>query len=335
MNRRSQIIAFRAIAPTLVILALLAACGSQQRETKPASTQAGASPTPPALDAASAVSGPSWLNRLGLSVSQTHMGQMGGTQPIPATAGREPRVEASPGLHSMMQKSLPLWRSAPDQAKSALNEPFLLAGADLYRLNCRSCHGPDGKGSPPEINSLIGPVQAASVTMIQRRMKARGTEINDDMAKEMAAEAEKSLRDRLQNGGKSMPPFNHLRGEEVEVLRAYLDHLAGLPPGNYAPGLVTESAARVGEHVVKGTCHICHDATGPGGGHMGMMRGIIPSLASLPEDHSLSSFTQQVHYGSSRMMMMMGGSQMPSFPYLTDEEVATAYFYLEMYPPRP
>lgn len=91
-----------------------------------------------------------------------------------------------------------------------------------------------------------------------------------------------------------MPAFNHMRGDEVEALLAYLDQLADVPGGNHVARLVTESAARVGEHMVKGTCHICHDATGPGGGHMTMMRGVTPSLASLPEDQSLSSMTLQV-----------------------------------------
>ncbi len=336
MNKRRKTMVLKAASLTFAMAGLFLACGSQQGKNKQPGHEAGASPTPSPTYSVSPATGPSWLSHLGLTVSQTHMGQMGGTQPIPATARREPRVEANSGLHSEMRKFLPLWRSAPNQAGAVFNEPFLLAGADLYRLNCRSCHGPDGKGSPPEINSLIGPVQAASPAMIERRMKARGTEIGNDMAQQMAAEAEKSLRDRLQNGGKTMPPFKHLRGDEVEALLAYLDHLAGVPAGQHVPRLVTESAARVGEHMVKGTCQICHDATGPGGGHMGMMRGVIPSLASLTEEHSLSSLTNQVRYGSSGMMMrMMGGSQMPPFPYFTDEEIAAAYFYLQAYPPRP
>ncbi len=338
MDKRSKMMVLKAASLTFAIAGFILACGSRHGEKKQPSNGAGASPAPSATYttyAVSPASGPSWLSHLGLTVSQTHMGQMGGTQPIPATARREPQAEANSGLHSEMQKFIPLWRSGSNQAGTVFNEPFLLAGADLYRLNCRSCHGPDGKGSPPEINSLIGPVQAASAAMIERRMKARGTEISDDMAKQMAGEAEKSLRDRLQNGGKAMPPFKHLRGDEVEALLAYLDHLAGVPPGNHVPRLVTESAARVGEHMVKGTCQICHDATGPGGGHMGMMRGVIPSLASLTEEHSLSSLTNQVRYGSSGMMMMMGGSQMPPFSYLTDEEIAAAYFYLQAYPPQP
>jgi mono/diheme cytochrome c family protein len=319
---------------TCAAFGLLVVSGCRQGDRKLAGAEANASRPSSVSYAVSPVTGPSWLKHLGLTLSQTRMGQMGGTQPIPATPRREPPAEAQGGLRANMHKFLPLWRSAPDQASDVLNASFTLAGSDLYRLNCRSCHASDGKGSPPEINSLIGPVQAASVAMIQRRMKARGAEIGDAMAIEMAAEAEKSLRDRLQNGGKTMPAFNHLRGDEVEALLAYLDQLAGVPAGNHPARLVTESAARVGEHMVKGTCHICHDATGPGGGHRAMMRGITPSLASLPEDQSLSSVTHQVQSGSSGMMMM-AGSQMPSFPYFTEEEIAAAYFYLEGYPPKP
>jgi mono/diheme cytochrome c family protein len=273
-------------------------------------------------------------------MAQTRMGQMGGTSFIPASPRREPEMPnealaGRDGLSPVMRKFLSLLRSQPDQASQALNQPFQLAGADLYRLNCRACHGADGKGAPPAINSLIGPVQGTSAARIQARMKARGAPISEGMAKDMAAQAEAALRDRLRKGGKKMPPFPHLRGDEIEALLGYLDELAGVPAGRRGHLLVSESAARVGEHMIKGTCHICHDATGPGGGHMAMMRGIIPSLASLPQDHSLSSVVRQVQYGSAGMMMMMGGPRMPPFPYFTEEEVAAAYFFLQQYPPQP
>jgi mono/diheme cytochrome c family protein len=235
-----------------------------------------------------------------------------------------------------MHRYMSVFRSNPPQASQTLNEPLMLAGEDLYRLSCQSCHGADGKGAPPEINSLIDPVQGTSTVLIKRRMEARGTPISDEFAQQLAAEAQKTLHDRLQNGGKKMPPFRHLRGDEVEALIGYLQKLAGVPSPKNANLLVRESAARVGEHVIKGTCHICHDATGPEGGHMMMMRGIIPSLASLPQGHSLGSVEHQVEYGSSGMMrMMMGGETMPALPYFTQEEIAASYFYLVEYPPQP
>ena len=116
----------------------------------------------------------------------------------------------------------------------------------------------------------------------------------------------------------------------------YLQKLAGVPAPKHANLLVQESPARVGEHVIKGTCHICHDATGPTGRGMMMMHRGIPSLASLPENVSLSGVERQVQYGSSggMMSMMMRGERMPAYPYFTEEEVAAAYFYLFDYPPK-
>ena len=278
----------------LLVAGFLVACRARQ-QLQPAKIETDTS--------AAAVTGPSWLERIGLTPSQTHMGQMGGAEAVQRDERGEP------------------------------NKPDVLTGADLYRLTCRSCHGPNGSGLPPEINSLIGPVQAASDVTVQRRMKARGNEISHAMAREMASEAKKSLLDRIKNGGKRMPAFAYLRGDEENALLAYLDRLAGVPAGKPAAQPVAESSARVGELMVRGTCHICHNATGPGGGHMGMMRRIIPSLASMPEEHSLSSVVQQVRNGSSGMMMM--GQQMPAFPDFTEAETAAAYLYLQRYLPQP
>ncbi len=286
------------------------------------------------------VEGPSWLRHLGLTVSETRMGQMGGTEPPPATGRREPGPEASgrgtpSALRAIMDRVLSLLRSDRRAASATLGTTFMLAGADLYRLNCQSCHGPDGAGAPPEIKSLIDPVRATSAGMIEQRMQDAGHPIREVMARQLAAQAKAAIYDRLRNGGQKMPPFRHLRGDEVDALMGYLQVLAGVPSSPGDSSLVPQSAARVGEHVVKGTCHICHDATGPGGGHMGMMRGTIPSLASFPRELSLSSVQRQVQYGSSNMMSMMGGPAMPAMPFLTEEETAAAYFYLETYPPRP
>ena len=254
------------------------------------------------------VEGPSWLNHLRLRVSQTKLGEMGGGGSIPSSRRSEPEVSNGAA--------------------------FVLGGADLYRINCRACHGPLGTGAPPEINSLIGPVQGMSPTLIRQRMKARGVEVDDPIVREMAAQAEAAIRQRLEKGGQEMPAFKYLRSDEVNSLLSYLENLADVPESRRAELLVHEPAVRVGEHLVKGTCHICHDATGPGGGHMAMMWGTIPSLASVPQERSLSSVIQVVQYGPRRMMMMMRGDRMPALPYLTEEEIAAAYFYLQKYPPR-
>lgn len=271
-----------------------------------------ASDSPTRLSTVTPVEGPSWLKHLGIEMSDTRLGQMGGDGTIPATARREPQ----------------LWQRQPAQV---LREQFGLTGADLYRINCRACHGPDGQGAPPEIHSLNGPAQATSPDAIQRRMEARGASISQEMAGQMASEAEKAIRERLQNGGEKMPAFSYLRPEEVVALLSYLRQLAGVS-GKHHAAVVTESAAHVGEQIIKGTCHTCHDATGRGRrGMMAMMSGIPPSLASLPYDYSLNRVMRQVHYGGRRMMMR--GNRMPPFPYFTDEEIAAAYLYLEAYSP--
>jgi mono/diheme cytochrome c family protein len=326
MNR---IYAVFLLTTTLAVAGLLSAAG-QNLQAK--SAHADAQPAKmvvPRSDAAdqavSSLWGPSWLKHLGLTVAKTHMGQMGGSLPVTAndSASAKRDSAASSDLKSAMHRFLTTYRSNPEQAAGILNEKFHATGADLYRWNCQACHGPEGKGFDPEINSVVGPVQGTSAKMAKDRMIARGIEADDDMVNQMSDLAATSLRDRFQHGGKSMPPFDYLRKDEVEALVGYLEKLSGVPPTGRDGLVVTESAARAGEHMVRGTCHICHDATGPGAG---MGQASIPSLASIPKDHSLSGIVHQVQYGSCTTMKLTGGDVMPAYPYFTEEEIAAAYF---------
>ena len=90
---------------------------------------------------------------------------------------------------------------------------------------------PQGRrlGVPPEINSIIGPVQATSASMIRAQMKQRGVEFDAKTVNQLVSQAQAALRTRLQNGGERMPAFRHLVPEKVEALLAYLDELAGVP----------------------------------------------------------------------------------------------------------
>lgn len=278
-----------------------------------------------------AVQGPSWLKHLGLTISQTQMGQAGAGGPVPTTSDKKPGLTAGtparPGsLKPIVQRLLSTLRAGPEQSSEILNEKFVAAGSDLYRWNCQGCHGPDGKGVAPEINSVLGPVQGTSPALTRTRMEARGVDADDEVINQVTELAEASLHDRLQHGGKSMPSFEYLRADEVEALIGHLEKLAGVPPTKRDGLLVPESAARVGEHIERGTCHICHDATGPGAGHASMKQGTIPSLASIPREHSLSGVVHQVQYGSCDGMKMTGGDVMPAYPYFTEEEIAAIYF---------
>ncbi|MEX1253516.1 MAG: cytochrome c [Dehalococcoidia bacterium] len=268
----------------------------------------------------SAVAGASWLKRHGLAVDATALGRMGGRAPAPPSERREPNLATRP------------------------KQPFTLAGADLYRLSCQACHGPEGAGSPPEINSLLGPVQGTSAAWLVQQFREKGRPVDEAFLEEIAASAKGDLRARLRNGGEKMPPFDHLHADEVGALVGHLEKLSRVPDASLTDQLLTVPAARVGELLVKGTCRTCHDATGPGVGRMMgrrmmgqmMLRENIPSLASLGAEATVGEVIAKVRDGSSRMMMpMMGPPKMPVFPYLTPAEISAALVYLAAYPPKP
>ena len=66
-------------------------------------------------------------------------------------------------------------------------------------------------------NSLIGPFQGTSPALLEKRMKKLGRPIGAKLARGLAGQAEQNIRQRLQNGGKKMPPFRHLDGKEVNA----------------------------------------------------------------------------------------------------------------------
>jgi len=173
--------------------------------------------------------------------------------------------------------------------------------------------------------------------MIRAQMKQRGLDLDAKTVSELVSQARAALRARLLNGGERMPPFRHLLPGEVESLLAYLELLAGVPGAERKQIWLSEPTARVGEHLVKGTCHICHESSGPGLAVAVGAQEAIPSLASLPRDRSPSEVIRKVREGLARPTPMMTSSQgeMPIFSDLTSEEIGAAYAYLVRYPPRP
>lgn len=287
---------------SLVLIAFLFAAspvGCRQASSDP-EQGAGSSEDSPVA----AVRGPSWLGRLGSSLSETDMGKMGGSAPAPPS-----EVRSEPEIFEMAAEG-------PNEANRILQNEFVLTGGDLYRINCQACHGSNGQGSPPEINSVL-PVISALVALPQ------------DQAIE-------GLQTFLGKPGPKMPPFSHLQPEELGALLNHLKRLLSVQADQPSIARVRESAARVGQHVVRGNCHICHAAVGPGGGNMPMMRGTVPPLARFSRGYRLETLENVVRYGATGMMGMMGsGERMPPLPYLTQQEVAAAYYYLIAYPPQP
>jgi mono/diheme cytochrome c family protein len=314
----------------MVALLLLAAARSSAEDP-----QASARSAPPP-GTVLPLSGPSVLRGLALTVDMSPLGRLGGE----ATPGSQ----LPPAFREAVRKALKQAGANDEAARRSLQVAIAISGADLYRINCRACHGPTGIGKPPAIASIIGPSRALSPAQHEQAMKAAGAAPRHDLAVELAKHAEASLRERLTHGGKkpalpyleTMPPFAWLTEPEVAALQAYLETLGGLPSGGSAPRTAGESVLGIGEQVVRGTCRICHDATGPAGGHTLLMAGLVPALANLPEQLSMEGVVHKVRHGWTSMAgMEQPASRMPVFGYLSDEEVAAAYLYLAYLPPQP
>jgi mono/diheme cytochrome c family protein len=268
--------------------------------------------------AVTAVSGESWLIHLNRSFNDSSMGRTGRVGPAPV-----PGEDMAPALSSV---------SLPSTAGNVR-----LRGADLYRLNCRGCHGESGLGAPPEINSVINPVRATSVDLIMERMKINGMAISRAEAGKLAQQSNAAILQRLHQGGESMPPFSHLGEAEIRSLLAYLRELADLPGAKNGQTEVTESHVRVGELIVKSTCHTCHSAVGPDPGTQEMLNGAIPPLSALTQRKREPEFIGKVTQGAPVLMgtpALLCRGRMPVFFYLSEEEAADVYLYLTLYPPK-
>jgi mono/diheme cytochrome c family protein len=266
-----------------------------------------------------AVEGESWIRHLHRPFNEAAMGKtwaLGPAGPVPGDAAASWQLDLSPGYDAQV---------------------ITLHGSDLYRLNCRGCHGELGHGAPPEIGSIIGPVQATSVAVTMDRMKKAGREMSRFDATAMAKESKVLLLQRLHSGGQDMPPPN-LSEAEIRSLVPYLEQLSDVPGAEKNRIAVKESSYRVGEHIVKSTCHICHSATGPNPSPDQILKGEIPPLSAVMRRVSLSEFVRKVTSGAPIVMGTPPASyrgRMPVFAYISQDEAAAAYLYLIRYPPQP
>jgi mono/diheme cytochrome c family protein len=264
------------------------------------------------------VEGESWIRHLHRSFAETSMGKTWELGPPPTGPGDE---------------------SDPWQLKlspSYASQAVTLSGLDLYRLNCRGCHGESGQGVPPEINSITGPVQSTSVAVTMERMKKSGREMSRTDVTAMAKESKIILLQRLHNGGKNMPAPT-LSEAEIRSLVAYLEQLSGVPGAEKNQIAVKESPYRVGEHLVKSTCHVCHSAKGPNPNPQQIMDGAIPPLSCLITRVGLPDFVRKITSGAPIVMGTPATpypGRMPVFSYLSQDEAADAYMYLALYPPQ-
>lgn len=263
------------------------------------------------------VEGPSWLEHLNRPMLESSMGETGVWGPSPVQ-----EEGAAPYLLSL----------PADFAR----RPMTVTGADLYNLSCRGCHGPRGEGLPPEINSMIAPVQATSAQLILERMKKSGAPISSTVARQLAEQSQTLLLQRIHNGGQNMPAFPQLTQPEVEALVAYLNLLVGIPGAQNKQVQLQMPVAHAGEDLVKGTCHTCHAATGLNPTQAEILQGAVPPLSTLPKRVDIRQFVQKVVAGRPIVMGDLDQryrGRMPVFYYLTPEQAAAAYVYLSRYAP--
>lgn len=253
-------------------------------------------------------SGSSWLTVMKRSLDRTALGRAGTTGQAVAAEAPGPSLD----LAAMLRQGL------------------VVRGSDLFRYNCRACHGAAGAGLPPEIQPLTRGVRATSIVVQKRVLSAEGGSVETGEAEEMARLAEAALRHRLEEGGAAMPPFDHVGPRETEVLLAYLETLSRVPDPRHRDAPLDLPAVQVGEHVVKGTCQICHDATAKAAAWRPADRQ-IPPLSALPERYAIGSFVDKARHGDP---ISLGRGRMPQLPYLNDAEMQAAYLYLAAYPPQ-
>lgn len=265
--------------------------------------------------------GESWTSHLHRALADTSMGKTGLLGP--ATLVPEP---------ASARQSTTRAQRLVFQAK----ESVALQGADLYRMNCRACHGEFGLGAPPEINSVIDAARATYAPFTLDRVRRLGMETTPKQANELASQAKGALLERLHNGGVDMPPFPQLSEQEARAIFGYLRQLAEVPGAAQQQVRIEEPSVRVGEQIVKSTCHICHSAVGVNPNPGELMQGAIPPLSALTSRVSLPEFERKVRHGAPIMMgtpLLPYRGRMPVFEYLSESEVADAYQYLKQYPP--
>jgi mono/diheme cytochrome c family protein len=159
------------------------------------------------------VSGESWIIHLRRPLEETSMGKTGLLGP------------ATLELSDAEQKKT----RTPRRGLASGNQSTIVQGADLYRLNCRACHGEFGLGASPEINSVIDATRATYAPFTLERLSKRGMETTRTQANELANQAKGALLERLHNGGVDMPPFPQLSESEARAIFAYLRQPANIP----------------------------------------------------------------------------------------------------------
>ena len=127
-----------------------------------------------------------------------------------------------------------------------------------------------------------------------------------------------------------MPSFAHLSNDEINVLRPYLDQLAGIRGAERQQRQIAAQPVRVGELIVKGTCHICHDATSNSARRP--RRSMASSHRSPPSVNSRRKRRSPRSSARGLVPLHAGGQparqgRMPVLGYLSNADIASVYAY--------
>jgi mono/diheme cytochrome c family protein len=257
------------------------------------------------------VAGPGWLSRLGVTLDKTSLGR--GTWTYGPTTPE----------------------ATPPPASLSVRPSSLLTGEDIYRLNCLACHGRRGSGAPPEVKSAIDPIIGASLEAMRKQLALQHQPVGEAEARVAPGRIRQDILLRVHQGGQRMPPREYLRDPDLSRLYEYLRQLAGATVAS-RPEPERVTWARLGEQVVKGTCHICHDATGPWPTDAARIKGAIPSLQALMASRTVADFVTKASKGAPVHIASLTTDhrgRMPVFTNFKDEEIVAAYVYLATYPP--
>ena len=207
---------------------------------------------------------------------------------IPRQLPRSRRGDVRSAAHATDDGSPPADRRRP----LAVGRPVVLSGADLTGSTVSPAIAPKARGHPGD--QVRSWARAGIVARTGATAPAAGG--NGELDRRRATQATRARADlyqRIQKGGQRMPALAHLQEADINALYAYLTQLAGSPDAS-PQSRRTTSWARLGEHVVKGTCHICHDAVGPRPSGQALAQGTIPPFTTLLEDKPVVDFVTKV-----------------------------------------
>jgi mono/diheme cytochrome c family protein len=123
----------------------------------------------------------------------------------PAYRGNEPPRLSPPADAVPVTGPVAGYQLAPDPQTAAqvqnplqANQQNLQAGARLYQVNCRVCHGPEGAGNGPMVGYFQNPPQGVPRS-VPSNLREVVPQRNDGQ-----------LYLTISNGGLNMPPFGRL-----------------------------------------------------------------------------------------------------------------------------